>query len=146
MKILENTRRGDEIKKVCAKSLNSAPCNAGFTLIEVLVAFAIVSIAFVMIMQLFAGGLRASRTSCDYTVAIVHAKDKMEELSGKLEEESGEFEDGFKWQTWVQAYKEPEGALYKLMEIKVIISWPETIDRNRTIELVSLKAVGNEGS
>lgn len=113
---------------------------------EVLVAFAIVSVCFVLIMQLFSGGLRASRTSCDYARAIVHAKDKMEQLKGDPQSESGEFEDGFKWQTEVQVYKEPEESLYNLMKIKVIITWDDVVDKPRKVELVSLKAVKSEES
>ena len=116
----------------------------GFTLMEVLVAFAIVSVCFVLIMQLFSGGLRASRTSCDYTRAIVHAKDIMEELKGVPQSESGKFEDGFKWQTEVEVYKEPEETQYNLMKIKVIISWDDVVDKPRKVELVSLKVVDSE--
>jgi len=117
---------------------------AGFTLIEVIVAMAILSITFVLIMQLFSSGLRASRTSCDFTRAVVHAKDKMEELSGEPVQESGEFEDGFKWETEVQAYKELEEAGLNLLEIKVKVSWADALNKERSVELTSLKLVENE--
>lgn len=117
----------------------------GFTLIEVMVAFAIVSVSFVLIMQLFAGGLRAGRTSSDYTKAVVHAKDKMEELSDNPEGNSGEFDDGFRWQTEVQDHTETEESLYVLKKIKVIIEWSDG-NRQRSIEMVSLKAVDSEAS
>ncbi len=118
----------------------------GFTLIEVIVAFAIVSVSLVLIMQLFAGGLRASKTSCDYTTAVVHAKDRMESLSDSPEGESGEFDDGFKWQTEVSDHKELEGTLFILKKIKVIIEWSDGAGNHRTVELVSLKAVNNEAN
>ncbi len=118
----------------------------GFTLIEVIVAFAIVSVSFVLIMQLFAGGLRASKTSCDYTKAVVHAKDKMEELEGNPESGSGEFDDGYRWQTEVQDHKEIEESSYVLKRIKVIIEWSEGSGRQRSVELVSLKVVDSEAS
>ncbi len=118
----------------------------GFTLIEVIVAFAIVSVSFVLIMQLFAGGLRASKTSCDYTKAVVHAKDKMQELVDNPEGGSGEFDDGFKWQTEVQDHKETEESSYILKKIKVIIAWSDGTGRERSINLVSLKAVDSEES
>ncbi len=117
---------------------------AGFTLIEVIVSMAILSITFVLIMQLFSGGLRASRTSCDFTRAVVHAKDKMEELSGAPVQESGEFEDGFKWETEVQPYKELEETGFNLLKIKVKVSWPDVLNKERSVELVSLKLVENE--
>ncbi len=116
----------------------------GFTLIEVIVSMAILSITFVLIMQLFAGGLRASRTSCDFTRAVVHAKDKMEELSGKPVQESGEFEDGFKWETELQAYEELEETGLNLLKIKVKVSWDDALNKERSVELVGLRLVENE--
>ncbi|NOZ68966.1 MAG: type II secretion system protein [Deferribacteres bacterium] len=131
------------MKAPCGKPQMQAR-EAGFTLIEVIVAMAILSITFVLIMQLFSSGLRASRTSCDFTRAVVHAKDKMEELSGEPVQESGEFEDGFKWETEVQAYKELEEAGLNLLEIKVKVSWADALNKERSVELTSLKLVENE--
>jgi general secretion pathway protein I len=117
----------------------------GFTLLEVIVAMAVLGISLVLVMQLFSAGLKAARASCDYTIAIVHAKDKMEELSETLVNESGEFDDGFKWESNVQDYKELEGAGYKLKEIKVKIIWPDILKKEKSIEFVSLKTVADEG-
>jgi len=115
--------------------------NPGFTLIEVIVAIAIVSVSFVMIMQLFSGGLRASRTSCDYTRAVVHAKNKMEELSFYPIADSGDFVDGFNWRTDLEPYEEPEDSDFKLMKLKVIISWGDALRRRKSIQMESLKTV-----
>ena len=113
----------------------------GFTLIEVIVAMAIVGISLVMIMQLFSGGLRASRTSCDYTRAVVHAKNTMEELSYDPVPGSGNFDDGFNWTTEIEAYEEPEESGYKLLKLKVIISWDDALRKPKSIQLVSLKTL-----
>ncbi len=117
---------------------------SGFTLIEVIIAIAILSISFVMIMQLFSGGLRASRLSCDYTRAVIHAKDKMEEISNTLVQGSGEFEDGFKWESEVQPYEELEESPINVLKIKVIVSWSDVLKKQKSVELVSLKVVPNE--
>ena len=114
---------------------------SGFTLIEVIVALAIVSISFVMIMQLFSGGLRASRSSCDYTRAVVHAKNKMEELSFDPIADSGNFDDGFNWQTELEPYEEPEDGNFKLMKLIVNISWGDALQRPRSIQMESLKTM-----
>jgi general secretion pathway protein I len=120
--------------------------NSGFTLIEVIVAFSIVSISFVMIMQLFSGGLRASRTSCDYTRAVVHAKNVMEELSFDPVAGSGSFVDGYNWQTVLEPYEEPEDSSFKLMKLKVIISWGDALRRPKSIQMVSLKTMSIDES
>ncbi len=113
----------------------------GFTLIEVIVAIAIIGVSLTMIMQLFSGGLRASRASCDYTRAVVHAKNKMEELSFNPESASGTFDDGFNWKTDVQPYKQTEESMYSLLQLKVTVSWGDALRKPRTIQVRSLKTV-----
>jgi len=116
----------------------------GFTLIEVILAVTILSVSLVMVMQLFSAGLKASRASCDYTRAVIYAKDIMEEISGLSEHESGEFEDGFRWETAVMPYEDSEGMVANLVQINVIVSWSDALRRDKNIELVSLKAIVDE--
>ncbi|GBE06068.1 MAG TPA: type II secretion system protein [Nitrospirae bacterium] len=124
----------------------------GFTLIEVIVSLVILSVSLVLIMQLFSGGLQASRTACDFTRAIVHAKGKMEELSLDPVSGSGEFEDGFKWETDVQPYEGPgdklnvflESSDFNLMKIKVKILWVSKPKKDRSVELTSLRIISEE--
>ena len=116
----------------------------GFTLIEVIIAMMLLSIGLVMIMQLFSRGLNAARTSCDYTRAVILAKGKMEELSYAPVSDSGEFEKGFRWESEALPYKELEETGYNLVELKIKVSWDDTIDKQKSIELVSLKAILNE--
>jgi general secretion pathway protein I len=113
----------------------------GFTLIEVIVAIAIVGVSLVMIMQLFSGGLRASRTSCDYTRAVVHAKNAMEELSYTMETGSGNLDDGYNWHTVIEPYMEPEESQFKLMKLKVIITWGDALRKPKSMQLISLKTL-----
>lgn len=127
-------------KNICSR-VNS---QNGFTLIEVLVAFIIVSISLVMVMQLFSSGLKSSRTTCDYTIAVVHAKDKMEEFLIDPVSGSGEFEDGFSWRSEIEAYKEPDESPVNLMKLKVIVTWPQAGQKQKVVELVSLRAVSEE--
>ena len=115
--------------------------DAGFTLIEVIVAITILSVCLVMIMQLFSAGLRASRASCDYTKAVIYAKDIMEEMSGSPEQGSGEFEDGFSWETEVAPYENPEGITGNIKQIKVKVRWSDALRRDKALELVSLKTI-----
>lgn len=116
----------------------------GFTLIEVVIAFAIISVSLVMVLQLYAGGLKAARTTCDYTRAVIFAKDKMEELSDAPVNDRGEFEEGFRWESEVNTYKELEESDYNLLKIKVKVLWPDVSSNERSVELVSLKTVPKE--
>ncbi len=76
--------------------------NRGFTLIEVVVAMAILGVGLVVIIQLFSGGLRLSKTSEEYTKAVGYARMKMEEvcLADHMKEgnETGEFDHDYRWQ------------------------------------------------
>lgn len=75
--------------------------NKGFTLIEVLVAVAILGVGLTVLIELFSGGLRLGRASEEYTKAVNYARSKMEEIAVKttIEEgsEEGEFDETFRW-------------------------------------------------
>ena len=118
----------------------------GFTLIEVLVAMMILAISFVVLLQLFSGGLRTGRLSDDYTRAILHAREKMEEIllfekSGSGEQE-GEFKDGFKWKTKIDRVENTEEEAAKMsldsFNVKVEVTWFEG-SREKHFEINSLK-------
>ena len=80
--------------------------NKGFTLIEVLVAVAILGVGLTVIIELFSGGLRLGRASEEYTKAVNYARIKMEEIAVKptIKEgsEEGEFDETFRWQVEVK--------------------------------------------
>jgi general secretion pathway protein I len=104
----------------------------GFTLIEVLVATMILAICIVVVLQLFSGGLKSSRVSGDYTRAIFHAREKMEELLLLKEMTDtvleGEYEDGFTWKATIQYIKPDEDRGIRLpvdmFTVDVEVSWP----------------------
>jgi len=79
-----------------------SPRTHGFTLIETVIALAILGIGLTVIIELFSGGLRLARTSEEYTKAMNFARMKLEEIitQQKIEEgtDEGEFDDTFHWQ------------------------------------------------
>jgi len=104
----------------------------GFTLIETMTAMIILAISLTTILQLFSGGLKSARLSDEYTHAIFHAKEKMEEilLSDKLadSEYDGKFEDGFKWAVRISLLQAEDDEQIKksdtyLFNINVSVSW-----------------------
>jgi general secretion pathway protein I len=74
----------------------------GFTLFEALAATMILATALVTILQLFSGGMRSGHLADQYTRAVLHAREKMEEilLAPQLADETlaGQLADGFTWQ------------------------------------------------
>lgn len=84
----------------------NALSTTGFTLIEIVVALAILGIGLTVIIELFSGGLRLGRTSEEYTRAIGYARVKMEEIISKrnIQEgtDMGDFDKTFRWQVDVK--------------------------------------------
>lgn len=78
----------------------------GFTLIETVIALAILGVGLTVIIELFSGGLRLARTSVEYTKAVNYGRLKMEEIAikPKIEEgmEEGEFDTTYRWQVEVK--------------------------------------------
>lgn len=138
----------------------------GFTLLEIMVALAIMSIALVTVMQLFSGSLRSAKVSYDYSLAVIGAKTKMEEaLAAKNMEDfddlakSGEFDNdllnGYHWEIiGPEPYEEmlPEGLRtdidkekgpvadlpYKLYQIDVKVKW-NVGDKEKEVGFTTLK-------
>jgi general secretion pathway protein I len=78
----------------------------GFTLIEVVIALAILGIGLTVIIELFSGGLRLGRASVEYTKAVNYGRMKMEEIAMKpnIQEgtEEGEFDPAYRWQVEIK--------------------------------------------
>ncbi|HYN38145.1 MAG TPA: prepilin-type N-terminal cleavage/methylation domain-containing protein [Rhodospirillales bacterium] len=80
--------------------------DAGFTLLEVLVAFAVLAVMLVPILQVFGGGLGIAQTARGYAEAAMLARSKLAEVvaTGKLREgeSSGDFGPrGYRWRASV---------------------------------------------
>jgi len=130
--------------------------NQGFTLLEVLVAMAILGIGLVVIIELFSGGLRLGRTSEEYTKAVGYARMKLEEISlaKSLEEgiEEGEFDREYRWQVEVKKVDllppgretsyQPPVALYW---VRIDVLW-KSGTRERTTALESYRVLKAEES
>jgi hypothetical protein len=69
----------------------------------------------------------------------------MEELSLDPVQSSGEFEDGFTWESEVQPFegldKDLEDTNINILKLKVKVTWTEERGRTKSYEMVSLKTV-----
>jgi len=123
----------------------------GFTLIEVVVALAILGIGLTVIIELFSGGLRLARVSEEYSKALNYARFKMEEVMIKsaLEEgtEEGEFNDTYRWEVGIKKmeilpveenrdFKPP----VELFQIKINVLW-KSGSKTRSTSIVSFKTL-----
>lgn len=110
----------------------------GFTLLEVIVAFIVVTLTLTAVMQIFSGGLRNSETSRDYMTALSRAENTLERMGTEwvLREgtREGRFDDGMTWQRTVkQVGRENDLWLYEA-EVRIRFA-----DGAREVALKTLK-------
>lgn len=135
----------------------------GFTLLEIMVAVAILGLAFVVIMQIFSIGLKSSMIDSQYSRAVFLAKTKMNEVLTSLDfeegEDSGEFEDGYEWTVQIEEFERPESdekvpqaaivetsfdeeeERYNLYRAKVRVMWSSGGEGKKHVELNTLRIV-----
>ena len=115
--------------------------DAGFTLLEVLVAFAILSIAVVAAIQGFAGGLRLLRLSGEHQEAMLLADQKAREVLAPAEEREEGTEGHYKWTRTVTLVPAPDlmrtraTEPWRVYHIAVQVSWGDT----RHVDLATLR-------
>lgn len=106
----------------------------GFTLIEVLVAFAIAAAALVPLLRLFSGGAAELARSDRAATAAIWAQSLIEDRKGEAPlvsgTEVGDLPDGFHWQRTVSIYSDNGMTLAPTMPLipyRVIltVSWAE---------------------
>ena len=98
----------------------------GFTLLEVMIAFAILSLSLIVLLSLRNSSIRVVERSDRITTATLLAKTKMEDLPRPVSigESEGEFDGGeFKGYKWKRSVKTTPFAFIK--EVIVIVTWDE---------------------
>ena len=107
---------------------------AGFTLLEIMVALAIVAIALVPLLRLHLLSLDATMRSQDLTTAILLAQGQLAAMGDFPEEgeDTGKYEDPhlekFRWQTAVTEHKfdsEDGNTAVEVRHIAVTVVWTE---------------------
>jgi general secretion pathway protein I len=121
-------------------------CSSGFTLLEVLVALAIVGIAVTAILQLFSSNLRAISASEDHVRASLRAEALMREIiDGEALVEKAWTEttnDGYRVDVTVTRVQAERSQVIgaALFQVDLSLSWRRGM-KNRTTSLKTLKLV-----
>jgi general secretion pathway protein I len=119
----------------------------GMTLIEVLVAFVVLSMTLAVIMQIFSGGMRNARLASAYSYALIVAESQLASVGVEqplaVGQTSGQTGPDLTWHTSVDLLDDGGAAdrlllLSRLYQIRVRVSWSEG-GRERQIELTSLR-------
>ena len=108
----------------------------GFTLIELVAAFAIFAIGVSIALSIGANALGMAKRSAEYTRAALHAQSMLDVLGvgEPLEEggDSGEFDDGYRWELAITEEEPPAadtGAVetipIELYRIELVVRWDD---------------------
>ncbi len=130
----------------------SAKRGAGFTLIEVVVAFVMLALVLATSFQIFSTGMQRAGDLEDYSRALVIAQSQLASTSlGETFEEgvtSGETEDRrFRWSVSIATFGDGTDpakriqASYYSVRIAVRVAWQTAAERERHLDLSTL-AVG----
>ena len=125
------------------------PNNDGFSLLEVIVALAIMAMGFVTVLQLFSGSIRSLSLSEQYLKGTTLAHSKLGELevnNYSITEFEGIFpgEENYQWQLQVSPHTSPLNSKennIQLSEVTLNVLWEEA-GKTRDIELSTLKVDG----
>lgn len=135
------------VSRICSlRSPVSGLSSAGFTLLEVLVAVAILGIAIAVVLQLFSADLRSLSVSGDYVAAAARAESKMREVldDDALTERSlsETTNDGYRIDVSVSnaLQKRTENLPVTLLEISLTVHWTKGT-KERTFSLRTMKMV-----
>ncbi len=120
--------------------------SGGFTLLEVLVALALLSIAMVVILQLFSANLKGIATSEDLAKAVMKAESAMREAieDEDIDEKSSSdtTSDGYRIDVAITNAEEgrAENLSVKLLQVNVTVHWKDGV-KERSLTLKTMKAV-----
>lgn len=136
----------------------------GFSLLEVLVAFAFFALAGTALFGVFSGALRNASAAEDYTRAVLIAESRLASLGIATVlspgTQSGEVEgDKYRWALEVRPYQQPQDGAgdgagsaaalaprlgVKLMEAEVVVSWPGPRGTSQQVTLTTLRLAPGE--
>ena len=123
----------------------------GFTLLEVIVAFAVLALALTMLLGTMSGAARQVRDSANSGRAALHAQSLLAQLGvGEAlgpGSDAGDFDEGrYRWQLEVRPWLDPQRAgsapldpaAPRMFEIRLDVTWGEGGPRER-LQLHSLR-------
>jgi general secretion pathway protein I len=133
--------------------------NAGFTLLEVMVALVVLALGIAAVLELFGGGLRLTAKSSRRTQAVVYAQNVMDRLLAQsmLEDgdDGGQFPGGFSWRAQVyeirpdddasplQQKSQNQSEFFRLKQLNVEVYWSEGVGE-QSYALRSLRTITDQ--
>lgn len=110
----------------------------GFTLLEVLVAFTVLTLTLTAVLQIFSGGLRNSVTTRDYASALTLAQSQIarigQDIPLRVGRQNGSDASGYAWQHAIARKSAADGLI--LYDVAVTVTVP---DGSRSVKLRTQK-------
>jgi general secretion pathway protein I len=127
---------------------------AGFTLLEVLLAFVVFALSFAVVLEILSGSLRNTVRAREYTEAALVAQSLMDQLGFGIPLEAGAQldgeENGYRWEIDVYPFaglpEDPRSlelsdlTQIELLEVECLISWGQ-FPRERSTRFSTVRAV-----
>lgn len=118
----------------------------GFSLLEVMVAFAILSLSLGVLMQIFSSSMNATALSGEFSRALVLAESKLNAVGVDIPltpgVHSGEPESGIDWVVNIEPYPVPgwltENNALQPYSVSVVTTWPGA-GRRRRVQLETVR-------
>lgn len=124
---------------------------AGFSLLEILVAFTLMALIVAVLMRVFSGGLQGSGLAEDYARATSLAENKLAGIGSETPLKTGELsgiEAGkYRWKITMQGYEDkaasaappqPQALMrVQLMEVAVSVAWSD-YGKDRQVAMTTL--------
>jgi general secretion pathway protein I len=127
---------------------NKIKFQRGFSLLEILVAFSILSIMLGILLNIFSSGVRIAHVTGNYATAVQIAESLMAKVNFEIalqeSRQQGIIDDLYQWQVTIEDYIpdveewEPESNPVQLYKVLVNVSW-QTGQKERSFVLTSLR-------
>lgn len=136
------------MRRPCSSVRSCTRHQGGFSLLEVLVAFAILALSLGVLMQIFSRAMNATALSAEYSRAVALAESRLNAVGFDIPLSegvySGEPEEGIDWVVNIQPYQPPGwlGELPPLQPyvVSVVTTWPGSgMSRGRRVVLRTLR-------
>ncbi|MBK8816273.1 MAG: prepilin-type N-terminal cleavage/methylation domain-containing protein [Methylococcaceae bacterium] len=122
----------------------------GFSLLEILIAFSILSLSLGIMLNIFSGGVKTAITAEDYTVAVQIAESLVAkagtEITLKDHQSTGIENDKYHWSLNIRPYTitgeaiDPKNVTAELYKVNAIVEWGDGDDSdNRQLQIATLK-------
>lgn len=125
---------------------------SGFTLLEILVAFAILALSLGVIFQIYSKGTQATVLTRDYNTALMIAESQLAQLEVMDQltpgTQQGTVMERFHWRATIQPYESdaPDQfrTAYGLFSLHLTVEW-NALGKTRQIDLQTLKLAQKDG-